>query len=151
MQLPFEPASFDAVVCGDLIEHLRDPQAFLSRIRPFLRPDGRLVLSTPNVANWVIRLSLLFGRFDYTERGILDRNHTHLFTQRTLVACLEKAGFTVAALDFTVPLPFHSSPRTEALAHFIGRLRPSLFAFQFVVAAMPGRVGYSKNRPSLPV
>jgi len=58
MELPLEPGSFDAVVCGDFIEHLRDPQAFLARIRPLLRADGRLVLSTPNVANWAMRLGL---------------------------------------------------------------------------------------------
>jgi 2-polyprenyl-3-methyl-5-hydroxy-6-metoxy-1,4-benzoquinol methylase len=137
MELPFEPASFDAVLCGDLIEHLRDPQAFLARVRPLLRPGGRLVLSTPNVANWSVRLSLLFGRFRYTERGILDRNHTHFFTRKTLRECLEAAGYRIAEFDFTVPVPVLSTPRVEAVAHEIGRLRPSLFAFQFVVAAVP--------------
>ena len=137
MELPFEPGSFDAVLCGDVIEHLRDPQAFLARVRPLLRPGGRLVLSTPNVANWSVRLSLLFGRFRYTKRGILDRSHTHLFTRTTLRECLEAAGYRVAEFDFTVPVPLLSTPRVEAIAHAIGRLRPSLFAFQFVVAAVP--------------
>ncbi len=81
---PFQPASFDAVVCGDLVEHLRDPSAALARLRPLLRPNGRLVLTTPNVANWAMRLSLLGGRWSYTDRGILDRTHTHLFTRKTL-------------------------------------------------------------------
>jgi 2-polyprenyl-3-methyl-5-hydroxy-6-metoxy-1,4-benzoquinol methylase len=138
VELPFEPGSFDAIVCGDLIEHLRDPGAFLARVRPLLRPDGRLVLSTPNVANWTIRLSLLFGRFRYTERGILDRTHTHLFTKATLVECLEQAGYEVERLDFTVPVPIVGGlPLVERLAHAIGRLRPGLLAFQFVVAARP--------------
>jgi 2-polyprenyl-3-methyl-5-hydroxy-6-metoxy-1,4-benzoquinol methylase len=137
MELPFEPSSFDAVLCGDLIEHLRDPAAFLRRVRPLLRPGGRLVLSTPNVANWSIRLSLLFGRFRYTERGILDRSHAHLFTRKTLLETLEAAGYRVVELDFTVPVPVFSLPRVEAIAHAIGRLRPSLFAFQFVLAAVP--------------
>ena len=137
MELPFEPASFDAVLCGDLIEHLRDPQAFLARVRPLLRPRGRCVLSTPNVANWSVRLSLLFGRFRYTERGILDRNHTHFFTRKTLRESLEAAGYRIAEFDFTVPVPVLSTPRAEAVAHAVGRLRPSLFAFQFVVAAVP--------------
>ena len=84
MELPFEPASFDAIVCGDLVEHLRDPGAALARLRPLLRPGGRLVLSTPNIANWAMRLSLLGGRWRYTDRGILDRTHVHLFTRKTL-------------------------------------------------------------------
>jgi 2-polyprenyl-3-methyl-5-hydroxy-6-metoxy-1,4-benzoquinol methylase len=139
MELPFEPASFDAVVCGDLIEHLRDPQRFLERVRPLLRADGRLVLTTPNVANWAMRLGLLFGRFRYGDRGILDRTHAHLFTRKTLAECLEDAGYRITAFDFTVPVPVFSSPSVERLAHAFGRIRPSLFAYQFVVAAAPVR------------
>ena len=137
MELPFEPGSFDVVLCGDLIEHLRDPEAFLARVRPFLRAEGRVVLSTPNVANWAMRLGLLAGRWRYTERGILDRTHTHLFTRSTLVQTLERAGYRVAELDFTVPLPVARTPATERVAHAIARLRPPLFAYQFVVAAAP--------------
>jgi 2-polyprenyl-3-methyl-5-hydroxy-6-metoxy-1,4-benzoquinol methylase len=141
MELPFEAASFDAIVCGDLIEHMRDPQAMLARLRPLLRPGGRLALSTPNIANWAMRLSLLFGRFRYTEWGILDKTHTHFFTRKTLRECLEAAGYRVEVFDYTVPVPVLSSPRVEAVAHRIGRLRPSLLAYQFVVAAVPVAAG----------
>jgi len=101
MELPYEPASFDAVVCGDLVEHLRDPGSTLARLRPLLRPGGRLVLSTPNVANWALRLSLLGGRWRYTDRGILDRTHAHLFTRKTLIETVEAAGYRVVELDYT--------------------------------------------------
>ena len=79
---PLSRGSFDVVLCGDLIEHLRAPERFLARVRPLLRDGGRLVLTTPNVANWTMRLGLLAGRWRYTERGILDRTHPHLFTRR---------------------------------------------------------------------
>ena len=137
MELPFEPGSFDAIVCGDLIEHLRDPQAVLSRLRPLLKPGGRLVLSTPNIANWAMRVGLLFGRFRYTEWGILDQTHTHLFTRKTLEETLRAAGYRITVFDFTAPVPVLSTPRVEGMAHVIGRLRPSLLAYQFVVAAQP--------------
>jgi 2-polyprenyl-3-methyl-5-hydroxy-6-metoxy-1,4-benzoquinol methylase len=137
LELPFEPGSFDVVLCGDLIEHLRDPERFLARVRPLLRDDGRLVLTTPNVANWSIRLGLLFGRFRYTDRGILDRTHTRLFTRSTLSDMLDRAGFRVVELDFTVPVPGVGRPAVEAAAHTLGRLRPPLFAYQFVVSATP--------------
>jgi 2-polyprenyl-3-methyl-5-hydroxy-6-metoxy-1,4-benzoquinol methylase len=137
MDLPFEHGSFDVVLGGDLIEHLRDPEAFFVRMRPLLRANGRLVLSTPNIANWAIRLGLLVGRWRYTERGILDRTHTHLFTRSTLVEALERSGYRVATLDYTVPLPVARTPTTERIAHAIGRVRPPLFAYQFVVSAEP--------------
>ncbi len=134
MELPLEPGSFDVVLGGDVIEHLRDPGATLARLRPFLRPGGRIVLSTPNIANWAIRLSLLSGRWRYTERGILDRSHTHLFTRATLVETLERAGYRVERIDFSVPVP-GDSDLLDAVGRAIGRLRPSLFAYQFVAVA----------------
>lgn len=137
MELPLEPESFDLVLCGDIVEHLRDPERALVRLRPLLKPEGRLVLSTPNVANWAIRLSLLFGRFRYTERGILDRTHAHLFTRPTLRETLERSGYRIETFDHVVPVPLVRSSAIDRLAHRIGRLRPSLFAYQFVVAATP--------------
>ena len=139
MELPFPEGSFDVVLCGDVIEHLRDPERFLARLRPLLREGGRLVLTTPNVANWTMRLGLLLGRWQYTERGILDRTHLHLFTRNTLVETLERADYRVLELDYTVPVPTIGAPAVERAAHAIGRLRPSLFAYQFVVAAAPVR------------
>lgn len=106
-------------------------------MRPLLRADGRLVLTTPNLANWAMRLGLLAGRWRYTDRGILDRTHLHLFTRKTLVETLEHAGYRVVELDFTVPVLGVGKPTVERVAHAIGRLRPPLFAYQFVVAAAP--------------
>jgi 2-polyprenyl-3-methyl-5-hydroxy-6-metoxy-1,4-benzoquinol methylase len=137
MDFEFESESFDVVLCGDLIEHLREPEQFLTRVRSTVREGGRLVLSTPNVANWSIRMSLLVGRWRYTERGILDRTHTHLFTRRTLVETLDRAGYRIVELDHTMPVPIIGTPTVERVAHALGRMRPSLFAYQFVAAAEP--------------
>ena len=137
MELPFAAASFDVILCGDLVEHLRDPGTALARLRPLLRARGRLVLTTPNVANWAMRLSLLAGRWRYTDRGILDRTHTHLFTRSTLVETVESAGYRVVVLDHTAPVPGIGTPSVERIAHAVARLRPSLFAYQFLVAATP--------------
>ena len=137
MAMPFDPDSFDVVLCGDLIEHLRDPKAALARLRPLLRPSGRLVLTTPNVANWAMRLSLLAGRWRYTERGILDRTHRHLFTRATLVETVESAGYRIVELDHTAPVPRVGSPLVERVAHAVAGLRPSLFAYQFLLVATP--------------
>jgi 2-polyprenyl-3-methyl-5-hydroxy-6-metoxy-1,4-benzoquinol methylase len=134
MELPLEPGSFDVVLCGDVIEHLRDPVAALARLRPLLKGGGELVLSTPNVANWAIRLSLLAGRWRYTDRGILDRSHTHLFTRATLVEALRRAGYERIEVDFSVPVP-GGSDALDAAAYAVGRLRPPLLAYQWIAVA----------------
>jgi hypothetical protein len=92
------------------------------------------VLSTPNVANWAIRLSLLGGRWRYTERGILDRTHTHLFTRSTLVEALRQAGYDQIEVDFSVPVP-GASDALDGAAHALGRLRPPLLAYQWIAVA----------------
>ena len=134
MELPLERASFDVVLCGDVVEHLRDPVAALARLRPLLRSGGRLVLSTPNVANWAIRLSLLAGRWRYTDRGILDRTHTHLFTRATLRETIEQAGYEDVRIDYTVPVP-GDSDLLDGLGRLVGRVRPPLFAYQWIAVA----------------
>ena len=82
MDLPVELGSFDAVVGGDIIEHLR-PGGFLERSgRSF--GQRRLVL-TPNVAMGD-PTSLALRAMALHRPGILDRTHIHLFTRRTLVS-----------------------------------------------------------------
>jgi O-antigen biosynthesis protein len=132
MELPAE--QFDVILCGDVIEHLRDPEAALARLRPLLKPGGRLVVSTPNIANWAIRLSLLAGRWQYADRGILDRTHTRLFTRRSLVETIEAAGFRVTEVDFSAPAPGDSDAIDGAVRR-VAKLRPTLFAYQWVITA----------------
>src|SRR5262249_23174481 len=54
-------ADFDVVFCGEVIEHLFNPDALLDEVRELVRPDGIVVLSTPNLGYWANRLLLLAG------------------------------------------------------------------------------------------
>lgn len=46
--LPFSEESFDAVVCSDVIEHVRSPGTLLHEMRRVLAPGGRVILTTPS-------------------------------------------------------------------------------------------------------
>jgi 2-polyprenyl-3-methyl-5-hydroxy-6-metoxy-1,4-benzoquinol methylase len=46
---------FDVVLCADVLEHLRDPWGLLARLRPFLAPGGRLIVTLPNAVAWPMR------------------------------------------------------------------------------------------------
>lgn len=75
---------FDVIVFADVLEHLNEPEKVLKFFtEKYLAPKGRVVISLPNVANWTIRLRLLMGQFNYTETGILDRTHFHLYTYKS--------------------------------------------------------------------
>ena len=91
--------TFDVVTFGDVLEHLRNPQAVLAQARRFLRPDGFAVISLPNVAHADIRLALIEGRWDYQSFGLMDSSHIRFFTRDTSRKMLREAGFHVAAMD----------------------------------------------------
>lgn len=59
--LPFKKQSINVVYCGELIEHLFDPDHLLEEIYRVLKKEGFLILTTPNLASWYNRLLLLFG------------------------------------------------------------------------------------------
>ena len=82
--LPFAPGSFDAVIFADLLEHLVDPWRVLREAAALLSPGGVVVASVPNVQNVDVVRRLLRGRWDYRERGILDRGHLRFFTLETI-------------------------------------------------------------------
>jgi SAM-dependent methyltransferase len=140
-----DSGEFDYIVFADVLEHLRDPAAVLRRCLPALKESGKLIISVPNVANWVIRLSLLFGNFDYMDRGILDRTHLRFFTLKSLEELMNEVSCEVLTAIPT-PLPVQLVfPFTEnkffaplheihyAVAHFW----KTLFAYQFVIVATP--------------
>jgi len=143
LELP-EGRVFDYVVCADVIEHLRNRLQLLRGVRRFLNEDGLLVISTPNIALWFYRLSLLVGRFEYGPRGVLDHTHVHLYTPATFRRELERAGFRVVrqrvtALPFEVV--FESTGRSRLLRalahayHALARRWPAMFAYQIIFEA----------------
>jgi 2-polyprenyl-3-methyl-5-hydroxy-6-metoxy-1,4-benzoquinol methylase len=132
-----EFGQYDLILFGDVLEHLVDPVAVLRRLREHLNPPGVLVASIPNVANWSMRLRLLAGRFDYTDRGLLDRTHLRFFTKRTAVRLIEDGGFTVTRCQAAVPVPLLTRAPLSWLAYRLGNLWPGLCAYTFVITAVP--------------
>src|SRR5205814_9939935 len=92
------PPKLDAIVLADVLEHLRDAPAILRLVNDSLAPGGRVFISVPNIANITVRIGLLFGIFEYRDRGILDNTHLRFYTLRTIRRELEGAGFRVIAV-----------------------------------------------------
>ena len=130
-------AEFDAVLFGDVLEHLVDPSDALARVRPWLSPAGVVVASVPNVGNWAIVADLLAGRFDYVPYSILSGTHVRHFTRRTIGDLFEATGFRVESIDtVTLPVSPEDAPRLGRLAQWPGA-SPDLAAAEFIVVARP--------------
>lgn len=138
--------TYDAVICADVLEHLRGPEELLREIARIMAPGGRLVLSLPNSGNFYFRMNVLLGRFPHEDRGLFDRTHLRFYTLDGWKELVESCGYTIRLIQPTIiPLRFAIPKWAESaivrageeIYHLGARAWPSLFAYQFVVIAEP--------------
>lgn len=99
--IDFPDASFDVVVAGEIIEHVHNVDGFLDEIHRVLRPNGSLVLSTPNLASLPRRLLLLFNRNPHIETNFADSSaagHIRYFVKHSLFDLLISHSFRIERL-----------------------------------------------------
>ena len=141
--LNYPDGYFDTIVMVAVIEHLIDPKIALRELARVLKPGGRLIIDTPNIAKWTRRIKLLFGYFPSTaslDEGLLcydkktptdlyDDGHLHYFTFRSLSRlCVERIGLS------RVEQFGYGSWKSTRTPSFLGRLFPTIFSEVFVVA-----------------
>jgi glycosyltransferase involved in cell wall biosynthesis len=141
---PLRKRRYDKILLMDVLEHLERPETLLNQCHQLMDAQTRLLISLPNVANFTVRLNLLFGRFEYADRGILDRTHLHFFTRRSAERLIRQAGFKIERRRITiipVELVLGLSPRNpiarllNAVLYGVTRLLPGLFGYQLVFRA----------------
>jgi hypothetical protein len=140
---------FDCIICADVLEHLREPEKVLRRIREWLRPEGCLVTSIPNVRNHTVIRSLLAGNWTYESAGLLDEDHVRFFTRREIEKMLFQTGFEIQEMQMTPgegyaawasqgcpakldigPFQLRAASRSEA---------EEFFAYQYLTRAIPAK------------
>jgi 2-polyprenyl-3-methyl-5-hydroxy-6-metoxy-1,4-benzoquinol methylase len=105
--LPAQIGKFNLILLLDVLEHLLDPWTFLKRLKEeYLAVDGVMIISLPNARHFSLVLPLLLGRFDYAERGTLDKTHLRFFTKDSATKLLKNAGLNIEAIKPT-SLDFH--------------------------------------------
>jgi len=125
--LPFDPGSFDLILCSEVIEHLYDPDFAIDEFKRVLRPSGKIIITTPNLAAWYNRLLLLVGmqpihsevstrrvvgrRLSILGQGGIPVGHIRLFTFQGLLDFIDLHGLTLLsvqgyALEFVRKLQF---------------------------------------------
>ena len=137
---------FDCIIFADVLEHVRNPEKILLDAREKLIDNGIVIASTGNIAHIYIRLMLLFGKFIYTERGILDRTHVHLFTKSSFQELFKQCSYRINRIKYC-PIPFENivpgkKKLTDALSYInmlLVRLMPGLFAYQIILEAEPNQ------------
>jgi ubiquinone/menaquinone biosynthesis C-methylase UbiE len=142
--LPIDDSSVDIALCAEVLEHLVDPFAALLEIRRVLSPEGTLILTVPNIANWRSRADLaLFGRWhpggdDLAVEKPWRDPHIRFFTRRALVRMLRDARYDVLEiaglqeLSVAYRLPgvrrLLGDGRPGSASRLLVRIAPGLFA-----------------------
>ena len=115
--LQFGDVVFDYIIFGDVLEHLRDPQKTLEYCRMLLKDNGKILASIPNIMHHSVMRSLLDGNFTYTDTGLLDKTHIHLFTYNEITRLFNETGFTIEDIGFV-----NNASITKEEAEFIQQL-----------------------------
>lgn len=114
-QIPFV-GTFDYILFGDVLEHLRDPQGVIKYCREKLSEHGAVIACIPNLMHISVMRQLINGRFQYQDIGLLDRSHIHFFTYLQIVLMFQEEGYTLEDMRNIAP------PFTPEEAQLAGKL-----------------------------
>lgn len=117
---------YDVIIAFDVLEHLREPQKVLGRIKKRLKRHGVLVVSVPNNHG-------TFGTLCTKCFNLLDRTHVSTFRRRVWIELFESLGFDVEIINQT----------------WLGFFRSDLakhFTFNLVIVARPSRRGRQRDQ-----
>ncbi|MDD2420865.1 MAG: class I SAM-dependent methyltransferase [Heliobacteriaceae bacterium] len=123
LALPFPPETFDHVIFGDVLEHLKNPWAVLTRVKPLLKKDGSVIASIPNVGHISVLAGLIAGNWTYTTAGLLDKTHLRFFTLKEIQRLFAATGFRMGRICGLAPPPdSRETALIEAIRDICSRL-----------------------------
>ena len=129
LEFDWQPATFDALILSEVLEHLREPWAVVEKLARYVRPGGLVLASSPNISHWRVIRELTRGHFPLAEKGVFDRTHMRWFTPESFAGMFHQAGFTVD--DVRPVTPF--SPRTRLISKVTGGRYDHLFMAQISI------------------
>lgn len=133
-------APYDSIILSHVLEHLVDPDLTLRQIKTILKPNGIIYAALPNVLYINQRIKFLFGKWRYTETGIMDRTHLRFFDHESARDLFLKAGYEIIhhTADGAVPQSVFRKlfPIFSKKVDVLGtRMFPGLFGFQHIIVA----------------
>lgn len=134
-QLDLPERYFDVILCADVLEHLQDPWSSLEYLKKFIKLDGLLIVSIPNIREFSAMHKIFFkGDFLYAPSGILDKTHLRFFCKKNIQALVSGAGFSIQQ---TAPT-FKTCPiqkRRNIFSQFSFGIFDQFLAQQYIVTA----------------
>ncbi len=123
----YQNSFFNFVTIYDIIEHVLDPNSTIKEVSRIIKPDGFIVITTPDITSW--HAKLLGKRWGM----ITPFEHLFYFSPNTIRILLEKHGFLIREIRknykvFTIDYLFKMSeyyfPNIFKALHIIRKLIP---------------------------
>ena len=108
LELPFDPQFFNCIIFADVLEHLRDPQLALKKLKNYLSPSGTVVASIPNVGYYGVIDMVVEGRWKYEDCGILDKTHLRFFTKKEIESLFNEAGLEIIGITENIDPAYYN-------------------------------------------
>ncbi|MEZ4873267.1 MAG: methyltransferase domain-containing protein, partial [Bdellovibrionales bacterium] len=145
---------YDYILVAESIEKIKNAEEVLEQVQTYLKPSGKMILAVSNIALWFYRLSLLIGRFNYGQRGPLQKDHVHLYTKDTARQLVRRSGMEIIKeknVTFPFEVLFESIGKSrvvkfvEGFYFILATVWPQMFSYQFIMEAKITQLNYSRG------
>ncbi|MFA4955577.1 MAG: class I SAM-dependent methyltransferase [Candidatus Methanoperedens sp.] len=133
-ELPYENGAFDCIIIGNALEHMIEPGQLLKRLRKYLKEDGLLIYSVPNIVNWHSRITIFLGKFEYEDGTVFERSHLRFFTLRSAKNLAIESGYRIIWLEVT-PSIYYYVEKLNFMWYWMAKAWKNLFADEFIIIA----------------
>lgn len=133
----YEESFFDYVILGDIIEHVYNPKELLTNIFKYLKKDGYIISTIPNIMHFSIIRDLLYGNWTYQDAGILDKTHLRFFTKNEIIKMFNECGYSELNMGMNEMFTTESDISfIEQLSNLSSQeLKEEYIAYQYIIKA----------------
>lgn len=126
--------TFDYILFGDILEHLVDPWKVLAELKSTLKPDGRIIVSLPNIAHIELFVQVFIkGTWPRNDRGIFDKTHIRWFTRKDAFNLATSAQLEVIQYERKLRARDAKGSKFTWKTNLLKRIHKDLVTFQHIM------------------
>lgn len=122
---------FDIILLPDVLEHLIEPKGVLNKLKKYLKKDGTMIVSMPNIRHYsALKQIFLKGDFRYEESGIFDYTHMRFYCKKNIQELLQSSGYKVVKQESSIK-NFKGKSITKAINLITFGIFEEFFSYQY--------------------
>lgn len=126
---------FDAIVFNDVLEHMLYPEDILIICKQFLKHNGLIISSIPNIRFYTAIQEIIFNKdFPYQDSGTFDKTHFRFFTKKSIVRMFEENNFEIVVIE-PINIQIIQSRKMRVLRFILKKWLDDINVLQYVIVA----------------